>query len=207
MTILYEERSSDSPFIAAIMRGRTVSNGSMIRPAESHWYMVFARHRGKLYPFVIGPWTTSGVMTFTEGAEILWIKFRLGAFIPHLPASDFLDSETILPDASSQSFWLKSSAWHYPDFENAGTFVRRLVREDVLALDPVVNAALQHKLPKISPRTLRHHFKQATGLTQKYIRQMKRAQGAALLLQKGASILDTVYELGYFDQPHMTRAF
>lgn len=63
------------------------------------------------------------------------------------------------------------------------------------------------KFPKMSPRTLSHHFKQATGLSRKYIRQMKHAQQATALLKQGASILDTVYKLGYFDQPHMTRAF
>jgi methylphosphotriester-DNA--protein-cysteine methyltransferase len=26
------------------------------------------------------------------------------------------------------------------------------------------------------------------------------------MLQQGASILDTVYSLGYFDQPHLTHA-
>jgi methylphosphotriester-DNA--protein-cysteine methyltransferase len=26
------------------------------------------------------------------------------------------------------------------------------------------------------------------------------------LLRQGASILDTVYQAGYFDQPHLTRA-
>ena len=38
------------------------------------------------------------------------------------------------------------------------------------------------------------------------IRQMKRAQHAQALLQQGVSILDTVDEAGYFDQPHLTRS-
>ena len=47
---------------------------------------------------------------------------------------------------------------------------------------------------------------QATGLTRSRIFQMERAQKAADLLQQGSSILDTVSELGYFDQPHLTRS-
>jgi methylphosphotriester-DNA--protein-cysteine methyltransferase len=35
---------------------------------------------------------------------------------------------------------------------------------------------------------------------------MKRAQHAQALLQQGGSILDTVDEAGYFDQPHLTRS-
>lgn len=206
VSIISEERSSDSPFIETITRGRTASDGATIRPAEIHWHMVFARHNGNLYPFVVGPWTTSGVVSFTEGAEILWIKFKLGTCIPHLPTRNLVDRETILPGAASDSFWLNGSAWQFPDYENADTFVERLVRDDVLVSDPVVSAALQDRLPEMSARTLRHRFLQATGLSQSYIRQAERARRAAVRLEQGLPITDTVYELGYFDQPHMTRA-
>ncbi len=206
MNIISEERSSDSPYVETITRGQTVSDGSSIRPAEVHWHMVFTRHNGNLYPFVVGPWTTSGVVTFTDGAEILWIKFRLGTCIPHLPTRNLVDKETILPGAAGDSFWLKGSAWQFPDYDNVETFVDRLVHEDVLVWDPVVNAALQDRLPEMSARTLRHHFLRTTGLTKSHIRQAERAQRAAVRLEQGVPITDTVYELGYFDQPHMTRA-
>jgi methylphosphotriester-DNA--protein-cysteine methyltransferase len=126
--------------------------------------------------------------------------------MPHLPVRDFLDVETTLPGAASQSFWLKGFARQFPDYENADTFVDRLVREDVLVRDPVVNVALQDQLPEMSLRTVRHRFLRATGLTQSHIRQVERAQRAAALLRQGKSILDTVYEAGYFDQPHLTRS-
>jgi methylphosphotriester-DNA--protein-cysteine methyltransferase len=35
---------------------------------------------------------------------------------------------------------------------------------------------------------------------------MKRAHHAQDLLEQGVSILDTVDEAGYFDQPHLTRS-
>jgi len=35
---------------------------------------------------------------------------------------------------------------------------------------------------------------------------MNRAHKAVELLQQGVSILDTVYEAGYYDQPHLTRS-
>lgn len=206
MSIIYEERSSDSPYVETITRGWTESDGSTIRPAEVHWHMVFVRHNGRAQPLVVGPWTSAGVVSWAEGAEILWIKFKLGTFMPHLPPRDFLDVETILPGATSQSFWLDSSAWQFPDYDNAETFVDKLVREDVLVRDPVVNAVLQDQPQEMASRTVRHRFLRTTGLTQSHIRQMKRAEQATVLLQQGVSILDTVYEVGYFDQPHMTRA-
>ncbi|MBA3631158.1 MAG: helix-turn-helix domain-containing protein [Actinobacteria bacterium] len=40
----------------------------------------------------------------------------------------------------------------------------------------------------------------------KPIRQIERAQQAATLLQRGNPISDAVHEVGYFDQPHLTRS-
>jgi AraC-like DNA-binding protein len=168
--------------------------------------MVFVRYQGGVHPLVVGPLTKAGVASWTEGAEILWIKFRLGTCIPHLPTRKLLDKETVLPEASSHFFWLKGSAWQMPDYENADTFVNRLVRDELLVHDPVVDSALQGHPQDVSPRTVRHRFLRITGLTQSHIYQIERAQRAAALLEQGVSILDTVDEVGYFDQPHLTRS-
>lgn len=206
MGFMVEQRESDSPLVDSVTCGYTVGSGSVIRPAETHWHMVFVRMNGKTQTTVAGPLKTSGVVQFSEGAEILWIKFKLGTWFSHLPICDFVDVETVLPDAATHSFWLKGSAWQHPDFENSDTFVERLVRQEVLLHDPVVEAALQGQPIDLAARTVRHRFAQATGLTQAHIEQFQRAQRATEMLQQGASILDTVYELGYFDQPHLTRA-
>lgn len=206
MSIIYEQRSSDAPFVDTIIHGRSVSDGSSIRPAENGWHLVFARHNGDRLPIIVGPWTTSGIASWGNDSEILWIKFKLGVFMPHLPPGDILDTETILPSASSKSFWLKGSTYQYPDYDNVEVFIDRLVQEEVLVRDPVVSAALRDRLPEMSMRTLRYRFQRATGLTQSHIDQLKRAQRAAALLHQGVPILDTVYEAGYFDQPHLTRA-
>ena len=58
----------------------------------------------------------------------------------------------------------------------------------------------------MSPRTLRYHFLQATGQSQKHIQQFERAQCAAELLHQGMPLVDVAQATGYFDQPHMTRA-
>ena len=206
MSIIHEQRLSDSPYVEAVTHGWTMSEGSTTRPAEINWHMVFVKERGRSHSLIVGPWTTAGVASWGEGAEILWVKFKLGVFMPHLPVRDFLDSEETLPGTAGKSFWLKSSAWQLPDFENADTFVNRLVRDEILVLDPIVDAASREQLLDIPSRTMRHHFLRATGLTQSRIRQMKRAQQAAALLQQGVPILDTVHEVGYFDQPHLNRA-
>jgi AraC-like DNA-binding protein len=206
MTLLFEERLSGSPYVETVTRGRTVRAGSTIRPAEIHWHMIFTKHSASIHPLVVGPLTTSGVASWGAGGEILWIKFKVGTFMPHLPTRDYLDIEQALPDASSQRFWLKGSTWQFPDYENVETFIDRLVRDEILVFDSVVDSALRDHMPALSPRTVRYRFLRATGLTQNHIRQFQRARKAEALLKEGSSILDVVYQLGYFDQPHLTRS-
>ena len=206
MSILYEQRSSESPYVETITHGRTAGDGSAIRPAESRWHMVVARQDGDARVLVVGPWTTAGVASWTEGAEIIWVRFGLGTFMPHLPAMNSLDTETVLPGAAGRSFWLGGSAWQFPDHENVETFVERLVRDGMLVRDPIVNAVLEGSPQGLSPRTLRHRFLRATGLSQSRIRGIERAARAAALLRRGVSIPDAVHEGGYFDQPHLSRS-
>jgi AraC-like DNA-binding protein len=206
MSLISEERFSDSPYIESVTRGWTMSEGMTIRPAEIHWHMVFVKHPGGRLPLVVGPLTASGMASWGGGGEILWIKFKLGVFMPHLPTKNYLDGEQTLPEASSERFWWKGSARQFPSFENVETFIGRLVREEDLVRDPVVEAALRDQPLELSDRTVRHRFLQATGQTQNHIRQYERALKAASLLRHGVSILDTVFEAGYFDQPHLTRS-
>lgn len=206
MSLNYEERVSDSPYVERVTHGWTTGKGSTIRPAEVHWHMILTRHSGGTSFMLVGPLETSGVVSWGGEAEILWIKLKLGTFMPHLPTREFLESETTLPEASSRSFWLKGAAWQFPDYENADTFVQKLVREEVLAYDPLVNAVLQGEPHDLSPRTVRHRFLRAAGLPQGHILQFERAQRAAQLLRETGSIVDTVFEAGYFDQPHLTRS-
>src|SRR5215469_7894995 len=97
-----------------------------------------------------------------------------------------------LPTALSNSFWLGGSVWQFPDYENADTFVERLVREGLLRRSLVVEAASQGQLKDLTQRAVQYRFVQATGITQSTARQIERARYAAFLLQQGISILDTI---------------
>ncbi|MBZ0308631.1 MAG: helix-turn-helix domain-containing protein, partial [Anaerolineae bacterium] len=112
----------------------------------------------------------------------------------------------ILPEAAGKSFWLGGSTWEFPTYENVDTFVKQLEREGLLVNDPAVAAVLQGFPQELSPRALQYRFVRATGLPHKVIQQIERARGAAELLQNGTSILDTVHQMGYFDQAHLTNS-
>jgi AraC-like DNA-binding protein len=201
-----ETRLSDSPFVESITKGHTVRAGTIMRPAENCWHMVLRKLRGETQIIMVGALTSAGELSYGEGADLLWIKLKLGTFMPQLPAKTLVDQETILPRATTHSFWLGDAAWQFPDFENADAFICKLVQNKFLMSDPMIREALQGEDSGLATRTIRHRFLQTTGLTQKHIKQFERAQQAAVLLQNGISILETVFTLGYYDQPHLTRA-
>jgi AraC-like DNA-binding protein len=206
MTFVFDQRPSDSTFVERVWLTQSERAGSFTSIAESHWEMVVTRQNGSTILTVRGPETRATPAPIPEDAEFLGIRFRLGTFMPHLPVSILVDEAVNLPEATSQAFWLHGSAWQFPSFENADTFLDRLISEGLLVRDPVVEAVLQGQPQALSPRSLQYRFLQATGLTHKAIQQIERARRAMTLLQQGNSILDTVHEVGYFDQSHLTNS-
>jgi AraC-like DNA-binding protein len=207
MFIIFEDRPSDCPFVERIWRCHSERAGVFHSMAASHCEMVVTRHKGKTCLTVRGPETKATTADCPAEGEWVAIRFKLGTFMPLMPASNLRDRRDVtLPEATSRSFWLNGSAWEYPDFENAETFVKRLVHDGLIAMDLSVNAALQGQRQELSLRSAQRHFLQATGITHSTIRQIERARHATNLLQEGVSILDTVHAAGYYDQAHLTRS-
>jgi hypothetical protein len=206
MAILYEERVVDSPAAATIARIQAISNGYNMIPADGHWYLYTNTLNGKTTMTVGGPMTKAVSLPHEEGADSIGIRLPLGTYVACLPVHALVDSAITLPDASSKSFWLDSSAWEFPTHDNADVFVEWLLREGLLARDPVVAAALRDEPQELSLRSVQRRFLQTTGVTHTAIRQIERARHATALLQQGMSILDTVFEAGYYDQAHLTRS-
>jgi AraC-like DNA-binding protein len=207
MFLRFDDRPSDSPFIERIWRSHSERAGAFLSIASNHWEMVVTRYHDKTTLTVRGPETKVSMVDCPAEGEWFGIRFKLGTFMPQLPARNLRDlNDVTLPEATSQSFWLNGSAWEYPDFENAETFVQRLVHHELIMVDLPVKAALQGQPQELSIRSAQRHFLQATGMTHSTIRQIERARHATNLLKEGISISDTVHEAGYFDQAHLTRS-
>ena len=190
-----------------IWRSHSERAGTFHSIAACHWEMAVTRHEGNTFLTVRGPETKATTADCPAHGEWLGIRFKLGTFMPLLPAGNLSDRRDVtLPEASSRSFYLNGSAWEYPNFETADTFVKRLVHDGLIAVDPSVAAALRGEPQALFMRTAQRHFLQATGVTRSTIRQIERARYATNLLKQGLSILDTVFEAGYFDQAHLTRS-
>lgn len=200
------ERLSESPYVANVWHGVAETNGAFTAPADGRWELIVKTVEGQTSLIVSGPVTKAAPASFSAGTEILSIKFRLGTFMPHLPVGQLLDTRLLLPQAAGKAFWLHGRAWQIPNFENADTFVNRLMRDEIVQHDPLMTAALRDEPLHWSVHTVRRRFLKATGFTQSTLRQIERSHHAAALLAQGMSILDTVEAAGYFDQPHLTRS-
>lgn len=204
---LEDARPANSPFVEMVWRTRSERAGTFTSVAASNWEMVISTSGGRTTITARGPETRVSEADFPADAEFFGIVFKLGAFMPHLPVKTLRDrQDATLPEASSSSFWLHGSVWELPTFENADVFVGRLIRQGILVRDPVVEAAIRGRTPDVSIRSLQYRFLRATGLTHKTIRQIERARRAVSLLERGTPISDAAFELGYFDQAHLTNS-
>jgi AraC-like DNA-binding protein len=206
MSFTFDERRSDSPFVELVCGTQSQGGGSFISTAGIQWEMVVTKQSDKISFTVRGPETKATPSHIPEDAEFFGIRFKLGTFMPHLPNSDLVDNPVNLPEVTSKSFWLQGASWELPTFDNADTFVARLVHEGLLVREPVVEAAVRGQLTDLSLRSIQRRFLRATGLTYGTLFQIERARQAMAFLEKGVSILDTIDLAGYFDQPHLTRS-
>jgi hypothetical protein len=207
MLFTSEVRSSDSAFVQMVWHTQSEGSGSFISPAAIHWDMLLMSYKGKTTFTVQGPETKATRASLPADAEWLGITFKLGAFMPDLLPIRLLDKHDVnLPEATAKSFWLCGSTWELPTYENADTFVNRLVRAGLLVRDPLIYDVMQEDPLDLSTRALQYRFRRATGLTHKTVQQIQRAQQAATLLEQGCPILDTTNQLGYFDQSHLTNS-
>jgi AraC-like DNA-binding protein len=202
----FEDRPSDSPVVDRIWCSRSEAAGTFQSMASCNWVMVVTRHQGQAFLTVRGPETRATTAECPADGEWIGIHFKLGTFMASIPNGNLRDrNDVTLARASGRSFWLNGSAWEYPTFENADTFVNRLVKQGLIAIDPCVEAALNGR-HSLSHRTAQRHFLRATGMTHATIRQIERARHATRLLRSGTSIVEVVHEAGYFDQAHLTRS-
>jgi AraC-like DNA-binding protein len=208
MDLTCEERPSDSALVETVWRSHAEHGGPFISMAAGHCEIVLTRLRGQTTLTVRGPETRATPAYCPDDAAFMGIIFKPGTFLSTLPPGRVKDRNDVnLPGAGGKdTFWLGGSAWQFPDFENVDTFIDWLAREGLLVHDPVVDTVLAGQPTRLSLRTEQRRFLQATGLTQNTLRQIERARYATRLLKQGTSILDTVYNAGYFDQPHLTRS-
>jgi len=201
------DRPSGSPYIERVWRCHSELGGRFLAVASSHWEFVVTRLRGETTITLHGPETRAREVDCPPEGEWFAIRFRAGTYMPSLPVSRLINGNDVnLPGAFRGRFRLDGHAWEIPDYDNAETFVARLVRRGLLTRDAGVTAALEHGDLNASRRSVQRHCLKATGMSHNTLRQVERARRATQLLREGAAPLDVAIECGYFDQAHLTRS-
>lgn len=205
--IHFEDRNSDHPFIEKVWRCHSDRGDTFLSVAANSFEMVVTHLWGKRILTLRGPETKATSLDCPGEGEWVAIRFKAGTFMPQFLPGTLRDHNDVnLGAATGRSFWLNGSALEYPTFENAETFVKRLVKSRVLACDVMARDTLLRRPTELSLRSTQRHFLRSTGVTYAMFRQIERARQAAILLRDGVSILDVVSWLGYFDQAHLTRS-
>jgi AraC-like DNA-binding protein len=205
--ITFEDRPSDSPLVERVWRSHSERAGTFLSMAACNWVMVVTRVAGQTTLTVRGPETRATPADCPADGEWIGVHFKLGTFMPLLPPGMLRDrNDVTLPAASRRSFWLDGAAWEYPGFDNAETFVRRLMKHGLLAGDPYVEDVLRGEARRLSQRTAQRRVLRATGMTTATIHQIERARRAVARLRTGAAIADVAQDAGYFDQADLTRS-
>lgn len=205
--IVFEDRLSDSSLVERVWAAYSEGAGEFASVAANHWEMAITRHRGQTFLTVRGPETRATTADCPSDGEWLAVRFKLGTFMPQLLPAVLRDRRDVtLPGAVTRKFWLDGSAWEYPTFENAETFVARLIKRGLIARDPIVDAVMSGERHLISQRSVQRRFVRATGITHATYKTIERARYATTLLRQGLPIVDVVQHAGYFDQPHLTRS-
>src|SRR5262249_32793923 len=162
-------RASDSLLVENIWHTYTESSGYYVVSADASWDILITRHGRNTNVLLGRPTMMATPISYYEGIECIGIRFKLGTFLPHFPIITTMPEGLFVPHATTNAFWLGNSTWPIPDFENADTFIARLVRADLLAYDPVVDAVLQGHEVYMPSRSVQRRFLRTTGLTQRYV--------------------------------------
>jgi len=155
LTLVPESRAPVRPGldpvgIVASTAGLAGSDYAPVCPASGYWHLLFLRQHGSVNVSVVGPLTKATPVTQAEGTSWFGITFALGTFLPVVPVRNLLDEQAMLPLAAKTSFSLAGSSFQFPDYDNAETFVDRLVRENLLMSDEIVKAVLAGHRQEVS---------------------------------------------------------
>lgn len=207
MTQIHRNRKSEHPLIETIWASQNVTDGVYSATPDGSWDLIVCIDAdGSKAMMLTGQATKPMEVPYTAGTSSVVISFMPGAYLPAYPPGKLIDSFEMLPNVDAEHFKLCGKTFAFPTFENAEELVESMIAANILFADPIVYAALTGNPKAMSTRSTQRHFVKHTGLTQKYLAQIQRAQQAVALLQQGKKPSDVAADAGYTDQPHMARS-
>lgn len=207
MSQIHKSRTSDNPYIDTIWKTQNLADGVYVATPDGSWDLIVGINQdGSKIMLLAGQATKPKEIPYQAGTGSVVISFAPGAYMPQYPADELLDNVVMLPGSDAEHFMLAGHTFAFPTFENGERLVEELVRLGILKNDYVVDGELRGAPKAMSPRGKQRHFVQTTGLTKKYLDQIKQAQRAVILLKQGKKPIEVASEVGYTDQPHMAKS-
>jgi len=207
MSQIHKSRKSDNPYIDTVWQTKNTADGIYEATPDGSWDLIVGidEHGNKMM-MLTGQATKTMQVPYKKGTGSVVISFAPGAYMPHYPAEQMVDALEFLPNFDSNHFSMAGHTFAFPTFENAEKLVEKMVDLGILKNDLIIDGEIHGKPKTISERARQRHFTRTTGLTQKYLEQIKRAQKAVDLLKQGKKPVDVASETGYTDQPHMAKS-
>ncbi|HEX6258446.1 MAG TPA: helix-turn-helix domain-containing protein [Candidatus Saccharimonadales bacterium] len=207
MSQIHKSRPSTNPYIDTIWETTNVSDGVYLATPDGSWDLIVLIYKsGARQMLLAGQATKPQQIPYQAGTGSVVLSFAPGAYMPLHPADTLVDSAELLPNFDDDHFMLAGHTFEFPTFENAEELVEKMVALKILKNDDVVNGELRGQPRAMSERAKQRHFSRTTGLTKKYLDQIRQAQRAIVLLQQGKRPIDAAMEAGYTDQPHLAKS-
>lgn len=207
MTQIHQSRKSENPYIDTVWQTKNIADGVYIATPDGSWDLIVAiDETGAKFMLLAGQATKPAKIPYKAGTGSIVISFAPGAYMPYYPANELLDNAIMLTNFDDEHFILAGHTFAFPTFDNAEELVEKLVKVNILKNDNVVQSELHGKPKAMSVRGKQRHFSQTTGMTKKYLDQIKQAQKAVSLLKQGKKPIEAAMEAGYTDQPHLAKS-
>ena len=199
-------RASDSPLVERVTRVVYETAEREWSMPDGCWDLVVLTKRERTLVLHTGLISKPVLLENEPGDSFLAISFKPGVFSPQAPGPQMLDRGVLRPLATARSFAMEQDTFEVPSYDNAEQLVARMAARGLLARDELVESVAAGEPRAATARSLQRHFLAALGMSPKQFSQIKRASAAVDLLRSGRSPVEVALEVGYADQPHLTRS-
>jgi Helix-turn-helix domain len=202
----HTRRHSHHPWIDTVWQTVCLSDGIYKATPDGSWDLIMGvAPDGQATVFLSGQATEPVDVPYCAGEHSVVISFAAHVY---LTQDNEVRTEAAIRflQVEGEKFWLEDVELPLPNFSNAEQLVGKMVEADLLRSDDLVAKAFTATPKAASKRSVQQHFKKTTGITQKDFQLIRRAQDAVRRLKAGEKPAAVAAELGYTDQPHMTKS-
>lgn len=202
--LFWQERSSDSRFVASVWRGSTTALTARTVIADPCISIVFVSDNKGNRVVLEGPKTKPKHVLLQAGFTCTAIRLQPGVFLKGFTTLQLIGKPLTFPAGNDWRISFDGVPMQFAGYDHAEQFVEQLRSTGYLRY---------HELPEhagivgeFSRRTYSRLVQRITGLPPYKLYQLQRMHQVLRLLKDGMSAVDVASELAFADQSHLVRA-